>query len=76
MADDQPAITVEDDTPAAAADSRRAAGDTVAIVLAVLALVATALILLSMWNIGDMWPSGAGNVIPPCLPHLDHHCTL
>jgi hypothetical protein len=76
MADDQPTITVEDDPPAPADTNPNpdAVGNTVAILFSVLALIATAVILLWMWNIGDLWPSGAGNSIPPCLPDVDHHC--
>jgi hypothetical protein len=51
-----------------------ALANAVGITLGVLALVATAAILLWAWQIGDLWPSGGGNAIPPCLPDIDHHC--
>jgi hypothetical protein len=76
MADQEP-MTVEDETPPATPSNSpnpQAVGDTVAILLSVLALIATAVVLLWMWNIGDLWPSGGGSAIPPCLPDIDHHC--
>jgi hypothetical protein len=77
MADEESATTVEDEKATAAPDNSpnpQTVGNTVAFLLSALALVATAVVLLWMWNIGDMWPTGAGNAIPPCLPDLDHHC--
>ena len=77
MADEESATTVEDEKPTAAADDSpdpQAVGNTVAFLLSALALFATAVILLWMWNIGDMWPSGGGSAVPPCLPDIDHHC--
>jgi hypothetical protein len=46
-----------------------------ALLLAVLALIATVALLLWAWNMGDVWPSAPqGNAVPPCLPDIDHHC--
>ena len=65
-------------TPTVAPSDRpdaQSVGNTVAVLLGVLALIATVALLLWAWAMGDVWPSlPQGHAILPCLPNIDHHC--
>jgi hypothetical protein len=67
-----------DETPTVAPSNRpdpQSVGNTVGVLLGVLALIATAALLLWAWNMGDLWPSvPQGDAIPACIPDIDHHC--